>query len=650
MSSALDTSRTESLIRFSLAVPMIAGIGWSLIECLDLQLSRGLGVSSARHVLIFWLTHIAIGLAACLVLLTFLTGATALLSSVVGRAVRNQERATVIATMLILFFGHVAIWLVACALGLFERSNKVLPFIGGPLLCALAAWMFRHHFTDRYRRSRPGASRIPSRSDILRSAFCFASVALAHGLNRLALPKQYFLFHVAATLFALTAALLGVGSLLPPTTPKPSSRAHMSLVIAIVGGVLVAPFGLFSISNDVRHALFNSAFDAKGLIYLARKLPGARSKLASIDLATHRSVVGPPDPLPEAAAFKQVNRVLLISIDTLRFDHLSAYGYRRETAPFIKAFSQQATTFESAWAEGPATYFAVAALLGQHLQPESLPGAIHASGRRQSAISTFRLGFAVDHAWLASAFDKVITIQNEDDLEVAEAARAEIDAGRFFDFMWIHFMAPHDPYQRRDRNPFGNAEIDRYDREILESDRGVGKVLQALDRAGLAATTAVIICSDHGEEFGEHGGDKHGTDVFSEVLRIPLMIRVPGLRPQRSSVNVSQQDLPLTIAQFLGNVPLRTTGFSRSLVPLLSGGDFDHDRAIFVPPFSTFMLGSVIWRQWKLNFSLFNGSYALFNLETDPGETANLFEAQPAMATKMLSLLTRPSNEAGNRK
>jgi glucan phosphoethanolaminetransferase (alkaline phosphatase superfamily) len=637
-SDGANSARGEAGLRatvwFSLVVPFVAAAVWSLIECLDLQLAGAVGLSSPGRVALFWVTHLAIGIAACMVLLAFLTEATAVASKLLRRRARSPEHAIVLGTMLVLFVFHVTIWLVACALGLYTRSNKVVPLIGGPVLCALAAWMFRRHFVDRARRG-----------DKLRALVCFATLLLAHLLNRAALPKQYFLFHVAATLFALTAALLGVGCILRPPVRRPGARARAPLVIAVVVTALIAPFVLFSISNDVRHQLFNTAFDAKALIYLARKLPGAGSDLATADLAAP-TVAGATPHLPvPGSAHHWADRVLLITIDTLRRDHLPTYGYGRDTAPAIKAFSDQATTFDWAWAEGPATNFGVAAILGHQPQRSNLPAALRAAGRKQSAISTSRLGFAVDRTWMLDAFDKVITVEREDDLEIARAAVGEIDAGRFYDFMWVHLMAPHDPYEDHADNAFGGSEMDRYDREILESDRAVGQLLQALDRNGLAARTAVVICSDHGEEFGEHGGNKHGTDVFSEVLRIPLMIRVPGLPPHRSPVNVSQQDLPLTMADLLGGIPIHWTGTSRSLVPLLTGGDFDHDRPVIVPPFSTFLMGSVIQQNWKLNFSLFNGSYALYDLAADPGEKVTLFEARPEVASRLLSLTKRLSTE-----
>jgi glucan phosphoethanolaminetransferase (alkaline phosphatase superfamily) len=624
-------------IHFSFFPAFIAAVVWSLVECVDLQLSGAVGLADARRVALFWLTHLSIGFVASVVLFALFYESVSILRTGVRRFAPGAERSTSIATAIVLFVFSAAVWIPACLLGLYPRTGKTMPIILGLALCAGIAYLFRGHFLVR-RPERPTTG-----MDIFRTVLAFAAVLLAHVFNRTILSKTYFLFHLAATLLALVAAMLGVRSVSSQLGRRRRARVRTPMAVAIACGALVAPPLLFSASNDVRQALFTRAFDARTLIYLARKLPGAKSTGAAADpiapvrLAAKGSALEPVQP----PLHKWVDRVLLITIDTVRADHLSFYGYHRATAPVMQAFASRAALFERAWAEGPATSFAIDALFGEKPNRRGLPSLLRAAHIPQVSISTRRLDHALDREALESWFDKVITVEDEDDREISQAAVREIDNGGFRGFMWVHLMAPHDPYVSHQPVAFGHSDIDRYDGEILESDRAVGTVLAALERNGLAGRTAVIIAADHGEEFGDHGGRTHGTDVFSEQVRIPLLLHVPGMdRPRRIQGNVAQADIPVTITSLFG-VANPTSSGARSLLPLLTGGPFDLDRPVFIPPFSTFTIGAVVWQQWKLNYSLFNGSFGLYDLAADPGERINRFEDEPQVAQRLSGMLQR---------
>lgn len=639
-SSASADVVVQTKVDFSFATPLIAAAAWSTVECVDLQISGALGLAGRGRVGLFWVTHLAIGLAASLVLLVLFHGAVARVRTVAQRFNHKSEQAMAAAKALVLFVFHAVVWVAACWKGLPPRRDNGLLMACGVVALAAAGWLLRRLFLAQ------GARSTSPRGDAACAALCFAAMFLAHILNREVLSKNYFLLHVAVTLHALTVALFGAGYLLRNLERSPRLRTPVRVVIACA--IVVAPFALFAVSNDIRHALFTRAFDARSLVYLARKLPGAGFNNAIADQATKVSQIAASASYAPTTHGKWVDRVLLITIDTLRSDHLPFYGYHRDTAPAMTEFQAAATTFEWAWAHGPATRYFIANVFGPRNQA-NLPASLRAAGLRQTALSTRGLDRALnntafDRAWLESSFDKVMTIERDDDLEIAQAAVSEIDAGRFPPFMWVHLMAPHDPYVARATNPFGRASVDLYDGEILESDKAVKNILAAVDRSQLAATTAVIISSDHGEEFGEHGGSKHATDVHVEQLRVPLLIRMPGFGPRRVPVNVSHQDIPVTIADLLG-ISLPPMGRARSLVPLITGGQFDTNRPIVIQPFATysFMLSAAVLQNWKLNHSVFNGSFALYDLHTDPGEKVNLFEAEPDKAQLLREILTRPT-------
>jgi glucan phosphoethanolaminetransferase (alkaline phosphatase superfamily) len=606
------------------------------MECLDLQLSGSLSFERPLGGPLFWLTHLSIGLSACLILqMIFREGAAAITCLLGRRLVGTEDQAVAIASMLVLFLLPALVWIAACVLGLYPWMNKGLPIASGLLVCAAVAYLFRRHFLLQ----PSGGEHLEV--DAIRMVLCLAVVVGIHVLNRRLWAKQYFLLHVAATLFALTAALMGAACVLRGTSRPARVRAPATLTLTLAALAMVAPMVLFGLSNDVRHALFTQAFDVKTLIYLARKLPGAGAPVDAANL-TAPQPLSVPAVQPEGMLPKLVERVLLITVDTLRADHLQIYGYQRDTGPRITRFADRATTFDRAWAEGPATHFAINAIFGASPGTVGLTDVLRAARVKQTAITTRRLNAAIEQGKLESWFDKVMMVERDDDMEIARVAAAEIDAGRFDGLLWIHLMAPHEPYLDRHPNRFGEREIDRYDGEIVESSHAMEQVLAALERKGLAASTAVIFSSDHGEEFGDHGGVRHGCDVFAEQVRIPLIIRLPGHeRPARIPVNVSQQDLPVTVAELLGVSMASRRG--RSLVPLLTGGSFDLDRPVEVPPFGTFRFGAVTWENWKLNYSGFNGSFALYDLTSDPGERHNRYETLPAVVERLRQRWQRPS-------
>jgi choline-sulfatase len=627
-------------IPFVPLTPVVASTIFSLVECLDLQITGALDLSHPGRVALFVLTHFSIALAASTILLAFLQNASALVANLVGRFSSSAANAQHSGTMLVLFAFHAGVWLTACLMGLYPRTGKILPIAAGIFLCGVAAWLFRTQFTAALPKRQSAVIDAP------RVGLCLAVVVGAHIFNHHVLPKQYFLFHVATTIFALTAALLGAGCLLHGETRF--RRLNRLSAMALGGAVVAVPMALFAISNDVRHALFTRAFDARALIYLARKLPGGGPPRSTAELATTvpkmisqvRHVVPAPNQV--------VDRVLLISIDTLRADHLPFYGYPRDTAPELTKFQRNAVRFQRAWADGPATTFAVHAIFSRGTRPD-LPTALRTAGRKQTVVTSRRVEHAADRPWLESSFDKVLMVERDSDEEIAAAAVREIDRGQFPDLMWVHFLAPHDPYEPQGPNQFGDSVIDRYDQEIFEADRAVGAVLAALSRNGLADSTAVIVCSDHGEEFSEHGGLRHGTDIYSEQLRIPLLVRLPGGHQGVVNANVGQRDLPLTIADLLG-IALPAAGLSRSLLPLVKGEGTDTNRPVLIPPFSTFLLGAVIWDRWKLNYSIFNGSFALYDLEADPHERINVFEKENVVAQRLRSMLTNLPGDVVSRK
>jgi arylsulfatase A-like enzyme len=277
--------------------------------------------------------------------------------------------------------------------------------------------------------------------------------------------------------------------------------------------------------------------------------------------------------------------VLLITIDTLRADHLGAYGYRRATSPHIDALAGRGTLFERAFTFWPKTRGSfVMMMTGRRdsqngyskAHPMLLPfNATLASVLQQAG---YRTAAVLDNPNLAAAlgyargFESYRETWEEKALD-SETARAHAitEGGIAFlrgaradqpFLLWLHYVNPHAPYtppapydrmflDEADRGPrlpavsgfHGGVKkewaapghdrlgyyVGQYDGEIAAVDAEVGRVLEALAALPVASRTAVVLTSDHGESLGEHDYYfDHGEDLFDPCLRIPLVVALPG--------------------------------------------------------------------------------------------------------------------------
>ncbi len=369
-----------------------------------------------------------------------------------------------------------------------------------------------------------------------------------------------------------------------------------------------------------------------------RAAPGAvRATLATLALAAGCAPAEPEERRPN---------VLLISIDTLRADHLGCYGYGRATSPRIDALAAEGALFEQAISTTSWTLPAHAALL------TGLADSVHgctdtdrslAPERRTLAERLAEAGYATAGFFsgpylhpvfgLSQGFETWVdctsysgfnderaqatgTIEGPDvwrranddvtNPTVLREVSAWLRANRrqpflLFAHLWdVHFdfvpPAPYDTLFDPDyageltgrgfffdpRVKAGMPERDLqhlialYDGEIAWTDRHVGRILEELDALGLAEDTLVVVTADHGTAFFEHGRSAHRNALFDELLRVPLVMRLPGGVPAgvRVASQVSTIDVVPTVLDLLGlGVPADVMG--RSLVPALGGAESD---------------------------------------------------------------------------
>jgi len=265
--------------------------------------------------------------------------------------------------------------------------------------------------------------------------------------------------------------------------------------------------------------------------------------------------------------------VLVYLIDTLRADHLGAYGYERATSPNIDAFAADAIRFDNPVPQSSWTRPAVASLLSSTYPAthgandrsqimngdlDSLGGALAAAGYETQA---FMSNPSCTPYWgIGKEFQRFVdvdsvTVEPDKDERVIDAVLQSLESLREKPwFLYVHTIAPHNPYEAP--APFGGtfsagtysgtAEeqeraqvVDAYDEEIAYTDAQFGRLLEYLRAAGQYDNTLIVLLSDHGEEFLEHGGWGHGTNLYQEQLSIPLLVKLP----HQAEAGTSREDV-----------------------------------------------------------------------------------------------------------
>jgi arylsulfatase A-like enzyme len=198
-------------------------------------------------------------------------------------------------------------------------------------------------------------------------------------------------------------------------------------------------------------------------------------------------------------------------------------------------------------------------------------------------------------------------------------------------FLWSHYIDPHAEYVPHEGFDFGHRGRERYDGEIAFVDHHLGRVLTTLAKSPFADRTVVIITSDHGEAFGEHDLYRHGFELWEELVKVPLLVYVPGAEPRRISVRRSAIDIAPTVLELFGVEPPAADAEDalrgESLLPDVLGlPGSDDARPVFIDmpggPYNDERQG-YIEDDVKLVTSM-GRPLGLFDLAKDPGEREDL--------------------------
>jgi arylsulfatase A-like enzyme len=192
-------------------------------------------------------------------------------------------------------------------------------------------------------------------------------------------------------------------------------------------------------------------------------------------------------------------------------------------------------------------------------------------------------------------------------------------------FLWLHYLDPHSHYALHPGEPsFGETQKDLYDAELRFTDKHLGRLLDELVRLPGGDRTIVILTSDHGDAFGEHGFDGHAIALFKEVIHVPMIIYIPDNPPRLVGSAVTNLDIVPTLAALCGIDTGEATFEGRSLVPQIFAGIEDPARTVFAETNYPAPLRAAVNASWKLIYNMKGNFYELYDLKQDPLEKKNL--------------------------
>lgn len=388
--------------------------------------------------------------------------------------------------------------------------------------------------------------------------------------------------------------------------------------------------------------------------------------------------------------------VLFILIDTLRADHMSLYGYDRDTTPFLSQLAERSAVFARARSQAACTYPSVNVILtsryayrfyklpgGRMSIPDdlvSMPELFRAAGYTTAAVSASPIVRATPSENNPSGgFGRGFDTFDETCLWREAAcvnARATSALGQLDEpfFLYLHYMDPHGHYQppsdwqhkftrpyhghdfiaAGNGNPIGQMLYDNgpvveyderdiehlrdlYDEEIAYLDSQLKLLFAELEAAGRLANTIVVITADHGEEFLEHGHIGHCRGVWDTLTWVPLLINGPGVEPGLFTGPVQHVDLLPTLLDQAGIETTRDGMRGRSLRDVMATGPGDSGNPFAFSDQSRYRAADD--GRFQLILDGVDMKFTLFDLDADPLEQQDLWSPENPEGEKLSSAL-----------
>lgn len=368
---------------------------------------------------------------------------------------------------------------------------------------------------------------------------------------------------------------------------------------------------------------------------------------------------------------KRTPNVILITLDTVRADHLGCYGNKDIQTPTLDALGRDGVVFERAISQVPLTWPSHAAILtglypfqngvqdftGQPLDPRfrSVAQVFKQHGYATGAVVS---AFVLDRSWgLSRGFDFYDDAFTPEAFAGRDIGLVERPAGESVDralawlkknqarpfFFWLHLYDPHSPYDPPE--PFRSQYTGHlYDGEIAYADHELGRLIAWLKQNHLYDSTAIVFLSDHGESLGEHGEHEHGFFLYNATVHIPLIVKPAagsGIRPGRSPTLVETTAVATSLLDAAGlHESMGQQPQSHGLFTNRNGLDDSAYSETFYP-FSSFGFSPLHALETSRYHYIEAPQPELYDLETDPDEKENIAGKQTATVSVLKDKLQR---------
>jgi len=483
----------------------------------------------------------------------------------------------------------------------------------------------------------------------LRRVALASAAAAVIVVNHLVLPGDYrgvhlFLCLVAVATLSTALAYDPWARWLAATSRFLALKSSRRTALVALGALSLAGFVVVAPAGGVQTALLRSQnAPIYGLLARVRGEPSAHGAHASGEWFVPR----PEGYLPAAApaqsgpTFFDAPIVLLLTVDALRADLVT--GKYDDELPTFARLRNESVFFDEARAPGTLTKVSVTSVfMGKYFSQQfwskedgGIIGVIgdptlrfpeYLRAARIPTVNFTAIGWLRNGRGCVRGFTEEHKIKHKKKyvpgapvMDAILERIARIPKAKHGPlFLHTHFSDAHDPYDlgKRSGTPF-----ERYRSEVALVDHELGRLLTALEEHNLADRTILIVQADHGEAFGEHGSQTHGTTLYDEVLRVPLLFKIPGVKPRRIPTPVTTMDLAPTILEIFGR-PIPASFMGQSLVPTLKGAPQNSTRPIAAE--NRLQQTLILPNGLKVIYDTRTKSSELYDLKQDPGETRDL--------------------------
>jgi len=382
---------------------------------------------------------------------------------------------------------------------------------------------------------------------------------------------------------------------------------------------------------------------------------------ASSSVAAASSASAPSSPV--SAANSVSPDILLITLDTVRADRTSVYGYEHKTTPHLEQLAARGVVFDHAYAPGSDTQRALMPIvsgkpLSQSVKErrewptlaadiDTVAERMKRAGYATGAVTSFT--WLSDEKGFSQGFDRFEAVYREEHPERsvtgALATRSALSILDEFGrknapiFLWVHLFDAHEKYQEHAGERFGRGASGLYDGEVAFVDKQIGQIAAFVAKWNRSRPLAWVVHGSHGEGFGEHGTKGHGTELYEEMLRIPLVVVLPnGQQGRYDAAAVTTLDVAPTVLAIAGAPADGVAGVSLLPHARLDPAVPKHVPVVAYGPKRAALidwpLKLIVQERKKQNRNF------LFDLATDPREAKDLSAERADVVTRLERLLS----------